>query len=128
MGFYCGMRIPFIAMMSLIALKVMSYWKTCCLLLMTRSKWITTIRLIHSIITSMSCMASLLQVARQRDRYTKVFGLYALPSRDSVLETRAPAPLPQEQHGLRVLVKVMDLRWAWLYHQGVWLPFVNSAG
>jgi len=64
-------------------------------------------------------MAPLVQVARQRDRYTKLFGLYTLPSRDGVLETRTPAPLPQEQHGLRVLVKVMDLRWAWLYLWGV---------
>ena len=63
------------------------------------------------------------QVARQYDRYTKLFGLYPLPSRDSVLETRTPAPLPQEQHGLRVLVKVIDLRWEWLYLQEVWLIF-----
>ena len=55
-----------------------------------------------------------MQVARTRDRYTKLFGLYPLPSRDSALETRTPAPLPREHHGLKLLVKVVELRWVGL--------------
>ena len=54
------------------------------------------------------------QVARARDRYTKLFGLYPLPGRDTALETRFPAPLPLEHHGLKILVKVVELRWVGL--------------
>ena len=69
-----------------------------------------------------------MQDARKHDHYTGLFGLCSLPSRDAALETRTPAPLPQEQHGTRVLVKVVELRWEWLYLQWVWLVFAHSTG
>ena len=39
-----------------------------------------------------------------------------MPNHDKT--TRTPAPLPQEQHGLSVLVNVLDLRWVWLHLSG----------
>ena len=66
-------------------------------------------------VTNISSMASLMQATRQRDHYTKLFGLCPLPSIDNALETRTPAPLPQEFNEVRVLVKVLDLRWVWQY-------------
>ena len=61
---------------------------------------------------SMTCICVLTQDARQRDHYTKLFGLCPLPSNDR-LETRTPTALPQEQHGINVMVKVVELRWVW---------------
>ena len=59
----------------------------------------------------------IMQDARQRDHYTKLFSLCPLPSGEPV-ETRTPTALPQEQHGIKVMIKVVDIRWVWLYVRG----------
>ena len=47
---------------------------------------------------------------RQVPRFSSLFSLYQLPDREDLIETRQPAPVPDEPEGLKILVKVSDLR------------------
>ena len=48
--------------------------------------------------------------SRSTNRHPSLFGLYPLPSREEAKENRVPAPQPAEYQGLRLLVKVSELR------------------
>ena len=50
------------------------------------------------------------QLSRSENRYPSLFGLYPLPGREEAKENRTPAPPPSEYQGLRLLVKVSELR------------------
>lgn len=50
------------------------------------------------------------QLARQEKRFSSLFSLCQLPDREELIETRQPAPIPDEPEGLKVLIKVSDLR------------------
>lgn len=50
------------------------------------------------------------RLARQEKRFSSLFSLCQLPDREDLIETRQPAPIPDEPEGLKVLVKVSDLR------------------
>ena len=47
---------------------------------------------------------------RSANRHPSLFGLYPLPDREEARENRTPAPPPSEHQGLRLLVKVSELR------------------
>ena len=51
---------------------------------------------------------------RANKRYPSLFGLYPLPDRRDSKENRTPAPPPSEAQGLRLHVKVSELK---LVHQ-----------
>lgn len=48
---------------------------------------------------------------RSNNRHPSLFGLYPLLDRGEAKETRSPAPPPSEHKGLRLHVKVSELRW-----------------
>lgn len=48
---------------------------------------------------------------RSINRHPSLFGLYPLLDRGEAKETRSPAPPPSEHKGLRLHVKVSELRW-----------------
>ena len=50
------------------------------------------------------------RVARQEKRFSSLFSLCQLPDREDLIETRQPAPIPDEPEGLKVLIKVSDLK------------------
>ena len=50
------------------------------------------------------------RMARQEKRFSSLFSLCQLPDREELIETRQPAPIPDEPEGLKVLIKVSDLR------------------
>jgi hypothetical protein len=47
---------------------------------------------------------------RQVPRFSSLFSLYQLPDREELIETRQPAPIPDEPEGLKILIKISDLR------------------
>ena len=47
---------------------------------------------------------------RTAQRHASLFGLYPLPDKEEAKENRTPAPPPAESQGLRLLVKVSELR------------------
>ena len=52
---------------------------------------------------------------RNESHYPSLFGLYPLLSRSESFETRTPVPPPTEHTGLRILVKVPELRYTYMY-------------
>ena len=48
--------------------------------------------------------------SRSENRHPSLFGLYPLPSREEAKENRLPAPPPAEAQGLKLHVKVSELR------------------
>ena len=50
------------------------------------------------------------QKMRTTGRHPSLFGLYPLPDKEEAKENRTPAPPPSEHQGLRLLVKVSELR------------------
>lgn len=44
------------------------------------------------------------------NRHPSLFGLYPLPNREDAKENRLPAPHPAESQGLKLLVKVTELK------------------
>ncbi|KAL5487361.1 hypothetical protein EMCRGX_G019952 [Ephydatia muelleri] len=50
------------------------------------------------------------QAGRAMDRYPSLFGLYPLPDRRDLKENRAAAAPPSEHQGVRLLVKVSELK------------------
>lgn len=48
--------------------------------------------------------------ARTKNRHPSLYGLYPLPDRRDARENRTPAPPPSEAQGLRLHVKVSELR------------------
>ena len=47
---------------------------------------------------------------RSSNRYPALFGLYPLPGREDALENRTPALPPSEHEGIKLLVKISELR------------------
>lgn len=47
---------------------------------------------------------------RKSNRHSSLFGLYPLPDRRDAPENRTPALPPSEHQGLRLLIKVSELR------------------
>ena len=47
---------------------------------------------------------------RHSNRHASLFGLYPLPDRRDAPENRTPATPPAEHQGLRLLIKVSELR------------------
>ena len=50
------------------------------------------------------------QARRTSHRHASLFGLYPLPDREEAKENRTPSLPPSEHQGLRLLVKVSELR------------------
>ena len=50
------------------------------------------------------------QAGRSMDRHPSLFGLYPLPDRRDLKENRAAAAPPSEHQGVRLLVKVSELK------------------
>lgn len=50
------------------------------------------------------------QKNRSENRHPSLFGLYPLPNREEAKENRLPAPPPSESQGLKLHVKVSELR------------------
>ena len=50
------------------------------------------------------------QAKRSDKRHPSLFGLYPLPDRRDAKENRTPAPPPSEAQGLRLHVKVSELK------------------
>ena len=50
------------------------------------------------------------QQSRSDNRHPSLFGLYPLPNREEAKENRLPAPPPSEAQGLKLHVKVSELR------------------
>ena len=50
------------------------------------------------------------QTRRTSHRHDSLFGLYPLPDREEAKENRTPSLPPSEHQGLRLLVKVSELR------------------
>lgn len=50
------------------------------------------------------------QKSRSENRHPSLFGLYPLPNREEAKENRLPAPPPAESQGLKLHVKVSELR------------------
>ena len=48
--------------------------------------------------------------SRSENRHPSLFGLYPLPNREEAKENRLPAPPPAEAQGLKLHVKVSELR------------------
>ena len=48
--------------------------------------------------------------ARTKNRHPSLYGLYPLPDRRDARENRTPAPPPSEAQGLRLHIKVSELR------------------
>ena len=48
--------------------------------------------------------------SRSENRHPSLFGLYPLPNREHAKENRIPAPPPAEAQGLKLHVKVSELR------------------
>lgn len=59
------------------------------------------------------------QKSRSENRYPSLFGLYPLPNREEAKENRLPAPPPAEYQGLKLHVKVSELRWVLCIFCGV---------
>lgn len=49
--------------------------------------------------------------SRSENRHPSLFGLYPLPNREEAKENRLPAPPPAEAQGLKLHVKVSELRY-----------------
>ena len=49
-------------------------------------------------------------VARAKNRHPSLFGLYPLPDRRDARENRTPAPPPSEAQGLRLHIKLSELK------------------
>ena len=47
---------------------------------------------------------------RATNRHPTLFGLYPLPKRDESLENRTPGHPPMEPEGLKLLIKISDLK------------------
>ena len=47
---------------------------------------------------------------RAANRHPALFGLYPLPGREEALENRTPAIPPSEHEGIKLLVKISELR------------------
>ena len=50
------------------------------------------------------------RMARKEKRFSSLFSLCQLPDREELIETRQPAPIPDEPEGLKVLIKVSELK------------------
>lgn len=50
------------------------------------------------------------QRLRSSNRHPSLYGLYPLPDKEEAKENRTPAQPPAEHQGLRLLVKVSELR------------------
>ena len=50
------------------------------------------------------------RLERQAHRFNSLFSLFQLPDREDLVETRQPAPIPDEPEGLKILVKVSELK------------------
>ena len=50
------------------------------------------------------------KATRAENRHPALFGLYPLPDRRDAKENRTPAPPPSEAQGLRLHVKVSELK------------------
>ena len=48
--------------------------------------------------------------SRSENRHPSLFGLYPLPNREDAKENRLPVPPPAEAQGLKLHVKVSELR------------------
>ena len=46
----------------------------------------------------------------KNNRHPSLYGLYPLPDRKEAKENRTPAPPPSEAHGLRLHIKVSELK------------------
>ena len=52
---------------------------------------------------------------RSTSRNISLFGLYPLPDREYLKENRNPATPPTEHQGIRLLVKISELRYAYIH-------------
>ena len=50
------------------------------------------------------------KACRSKNRHPSLYGLYPLPDRRDARENRTPAPPPSEAQGLRLHIKVSELR------------------
>ena len=59
---------------------------------------------------------------RTANRHPALFGLYPLPGREDSLENRTPTVPPSEHEGVKLLVKISELRYIlYIYQVSVYL-------
>ena len=63
--------------------------------------------------------------SRSENRHPSLFGLYPLPNREDAKENRLPAPPPAEAQGLKLHVKVSELRYFQFQNQFRYSGTVN---